>query len=130
MPAERSTLALFLVLVLAALAAVACPVPAFAQSATGTIEGTIVDQSGALLPGVTVTISEVDTGAQRVAVTDANGIFSAPLLTVGVYNLTAELAGFQSQKQPEIKLTIGQTVTMRLEKGANAGAEAHPGTAG
>ena len=41
--------------------------PALAQSATATIEGTIVDQSGALLPGVTVTITEVDTGTQRVA---------------------------------------------------------------
>jgi outer membrane receptor protein involved in Fe transport len=123
MPAERSTLALFLILVVAALAAVTSPAPAFAQSATGTIEGTIVDQSGALLPGVTVTINEIDTGAQRVAVTDANGIFSAPLLPVGVYNLTAELAGFQSRKQPEIKLTIGQTVTMRIEMAVNAVAE-------
>ena len=49
--------------------------------------------------------------------TDASGVFSAPLLPVGVYNLTAELAGFQTQKQPEIKVTIGQTVTLRLEMG-------------
>ena len=59
-----------------------------------TIEGTVVDQSGALLPGVTVTMTEADTGTQRVAVTDAERRFSAPLLAVGVYNLSAELAGF------------------------------------
>src|SRR4051794_8037304 len=112
MPADRSAFRSFLIVLLAALGAVASVAPAFAQSATATIEGTIVDQSGALLPGVTVTIAEVDTGTQRVVVTDANGVFSAPLLPVGVYSLTAELAGFQTQKQPEIKVTIGQTITL------------------
>ena len=111
------------ILLLAACAGFLSVVPAAAQSATGTIDGTVVDQSGALLPGVTVTLTEADTGAQRVAVTDANGLFSAPVLPVGVYNLTAELAGFLTQKQPEIKLTIGQTVTLRIEMGVSGVAE-------
>ena len=123
MPADRSAFRSFFIVVLAACALVAPVAPAFAQSATATIEGTIVDQSGALLPGVTVTITEVDTGTQRVATTDASGVFSAPLLPVGVYSLTAELAGFQTQKQPEMKVTIGQTITLRLEMGVNAVAE-------
>ena len=114
MPADRSALRSLFIAVLAACAAMASVAPASAQSATATIEGTVVDQSGALLPGVTVTITEVDTGTQRVAVTDASGVFSAPLLPVGVYNLTAELAGFRTQKQPEIKVTIGQTIKLRL----------------
>jgi hypothetical protein len=112
-----------LILTLTACAALVSAVPGAAQSASGTIEGATVDQSGALLPGVTVTLTEADTGAQRVAVTDANGLFSAPLLPVGVYNLTAELAGFVTQKQPEIKVTIGQTVTLRLEMGVSGVAE-------
>jgi outer membrane receptor protein involved in Fe transport len=105
------------VLILAGLAVSGGFIPidrAWAQSATGTIEGTIVDPSGAVVPGVTVTVTEVDTGVQRVAVSDDNGSFSAPLLPVGVYNLTAELAGFGTQKQAEIKVTIGQTATLRL----------------
>jgi outer membrane receptor protein involved in Fe transport len=123
MPADRRASRSFVILLLAVCAALAPARPLFAQSATATIEGTIVDQSGALLPGVTVTITESDTGTQRVAVTNASAFFSAPLLPVGVYNLTAELAGFQTQKQPEIKLTIGQTVTLRLEMGVSAVAE-------
>ena len=123
MPADRRASRSFVILLLAVCAALALARPLFAQSATATIEGTIVDQSGALLPGVTVTITEADTGTQRVAVSNASGLFSAPLLPVGIYNLTAELAGFQTQKQPEIKLTIGQTVTLRLEMGVSAVAE-------
>ena len=68
-----------------------------------------------------MTLVEAETGAQRVTVTDADGRFSAPLLPVGVYNLTAELAGFSAQKQPEIKVTIGQTITLRLRDGRERG---------
>ena len=54
---------------------VATPASASAQSATGTIEGTIVDQCGALMPGVTVTVVQPATGMTRTAVTDENGVF-------------------------------------------------------
>ena len=61
------------------------PRMAAAQSPTGSIEGTIVDASGAVLPGVTVTLVQADTKITRVAVSDGNGLFNAPLLPVGVY---------------------------------------------
>ena len=108
-------------LVLSALLAGAAP--AAAQSPTGTVEGTVVDESGALIPGVTVTLAEANTGTQRVTVTDADGHFAAPLLPVGVYNLTAELAGFVSQKRNEIRVTIGQSIALRLQMGVSGVAE-------
>ena len=86
-----------------------------AQSATGSIEGTIVDQTGALMPGVTVTVVQPATGITRTAVTDANGIFSLPLLPVGVYDVTTELAGFTARKIPELSLTVGQTLTLKIQ---------------
>src|SRR5258708_12073455 len=77
------------------------------QAVNGTIEGTIKDASGGLLPGVTVTVHNTDTGAERVVVTDANGLYRAPLLPLGTYQVTAELSGFKKQQQTGIPITAG-----------------------
>ena len=69
------------------------------------MKGTIKDASGGLLPGVTVTVHNTDTGAERVVVTDANGIYRAPLLPLGSYQVTAELAGFKKLQQTQIPIT-------------------------
>ena len=53
-------------------------IPAVAQTVTGTMNGTVTDKSAATLPGVTVTIRNVDTGLERVLVTDKAGFFNAP----------------------------------------------------
>jgi outer membrane receptor protein involved in Fe transport len=103
--------------------AVCAPQSARAQSATGSIEGTIVDQTGALMPGVTVTIVHTATGTTRSAVTDENGVFRIPLLPVGVYELTSELSGFRARKLPEIGLTVGQTISLRIQMAVSGVAE-------
>jgi len=63
------------------------------QAINGTIEGTITDQSGAAVPGVTVTISNIDTGDSRVVVSNESGVYRAPLLPLGRYKVSAELQG-------------------------------------
>src|SRR5215208_7163659 len=88
---------------------------ASAQSVTGSIQGTVVDQSGAVLPGVTVTVTNTATGATRTAVTDTAGMFRAELLPVGPYDLSAELSGFMPRKQADINLTVGNVLTFRIE---------------
>ncbi len=113
-------------LITCALAAlvIATPVtPALAQSATGSIEGSIVDQTGAAMPGVTVTVIQTATGVTRTAVSDDNGLFRIPLLPVGVYDVTADLSGFSSRKLPELMLTVGQTVTLRIQMAVSGVAE-------
>src|SRR6266540_6135110 len=72
--------------------------PATAQSVTGSIQGSLVDQSGAVLPGVTVTLTHTATGTMRTAVTDTTGTSRAELLPVGQYSLSAELPGFTTRK--------------------------------
>src|SRR5438034_1750402 len=88
-----------------------CCAPAAAQStaANGSIEGTITDASGGVLPGVTVTVTNVETGAERSVVTNELGLYRAPLLPLGTYRVVAELQGFKKFEQTGVQLSVGQT---------------------
>ena len=97
-------LALRFVFVVFALSTVA----AFAQDTTGTILGTITDSSGAVLPGVTITVKNTDTSQTRVAVSDAAGRYRMPLLPPGHYEVAAQLSGFQTLVRSGITLTVGE----------------------
>ncbi len=98
--------------------------PAFAQSTAinGTIEGTVSDDQGAVLPGVTITVSNLDTGDNRVVVTNERGLYRAPLLSLGTYRVVAELQGFKKFEQTGVSLRAGQTavIDVRLTVGAIA----------
>ncbi len=102
-----------------ALLSVLLSVPAFAQSqaANGAIEGTVTDATGGVLPGVTVTITNTDTGTERVVVTNEIGLFRAPLLPLGTYNVVAELQGFKKFEQTGIKLSVGETAVVKAALG-------------
>jgi outer membrane receptor protein involved in Fe transport len=110
------------VIVFLFLAALA-PSTALAQSATGSIEGTVTDGSGAVLPGVTVTVRHQATGVSREVVANAQGLFHAPVLPVGNYSVQADLAGFKTFKQQDLVLTVGQTLTLTIQLGVAALAE-------
>jgi hypothetical protein len=86
------------------------PVPAFAQSTTGSISGVIVDQSKSVLPGVTVEVRNMDTGAARSLVTDESGRYRALSLPPGRYRVHVELAGFQAVDVNDIVVQIGRDV--------------------
>src|SRR5437870_10635933 len=77
--------------------------PALAQTLTGSVAGTIKDEQGAILPGVTVTL----TGKQgsSTQVTDTTGSFRFPALEVGTYSLAAELSGFSKSLTPGIQIS-------------------------
>ena len=96
------------VLILLALA-VLSSVPLVAQTVTGTMQGTVTDKSGAALPGVTVTIRNVDTGLERVVVTSPAGAYSAPFLPVGRYNVSADLSGFSPMRHNNVGVELNQT---------------------
>src|SRR5713101_5096568 len=76
----------------------------FAQGgATGAITGTAQDSSGAVIAGATVRIINQDTDVlSRTTKTDANGLFTATLLPVGIYTVTINSAGFQEGKFADI----------------------------
>src|SRR3954470_8340194 len=92
----------------------ALPVSAQSQAVNGTIEGIVKDTSGAALPGVTVTVTNTDTGAQRIVISGEEGTYRAPLLPLGRYDVIAELQGFKKFEQKGITLSAGQTALINV----------------
>src|SRR5574341_121003 len=95
------------------LALLSAPPLAYAQSQAinGTIEGVVRDATGATLPGVSVTVTHLASGASRVATTGRDGAYRVLLLPLGDYRVRAELAGFKVVEQTGIVLSAGQTLT-------------------
>jgi protocatechuate 3,4-dioxygenase beta subunit len=79
-----------------------------AQAVTGTILGAVTDTTGAVMPGVTVTLTNAGTGLVRVVVTDSNGEYTAPSLPTGRYIVKAELPGFKTVNVPDADLGVDQ----------------------
>ena len=86
---------------------------AVAQTALGTLRGNAVDEQGAALPGVTVTAKELQTNTVSTAVSGGHGEYFLTNLRPGKYEVTAELSGFQSYRQP-LELRVGEDVTVNF----------------
>ena len=95
-------------------AALAVPVRAQSQATTGVIEGTVLDESGAAVPGATVTVRNTATNFERSLTTDSDGRFRGLLLPLGPYRVTVTMAGFATLVRDGINLAVGQTVTLPL----------------
>ena len=99
---------------------------AFAQVAaaqtSGRLAGTVLDASGGVLPGVTVTATNEGTGAALTEVTNGVGAFTFPNLPVGSYKVHVELAGFKAATFNQVIINVGQeySLTARLEVGSLA----------
>lgn len=88
-------------------------VAAWAQEPTGTVSGKITDQTGALIPGATVTATGAD-GKQVSATSDQGGTFSLHSLPAGSYTVSATANGFAQYTQQGITLTPGHTLTLNM----------------
>ena len=82
-----------------------------AQLSTAAINGTVHDPSGAVIPGATITLVEVETGVRRVATSNGAGTYVFTSLTPGRYTLEGSATGFQPEKIAEFVLAVGQTGT-------------------
>ncbi|HYL39472.1 MAG TPA: carboxypeptidase regulatory-like domain-containing protein, partial [Bryobacteraceae bacterium] len=81
---------------MAVLALVAAGIPLYGQAATGAISGTVTDTSGGIIAGAAVTITNTATNASRQTAANAQGIYSAPALEAGEYQVRVEVAGFRT----------------------------------
>ncbi|HYL78929.1 MAG TPA: carboxypeptidase regulatory-like domain-containing protein [Bryobacteraceae bacterium] len=98
----------------------ACAAALVAQDITGSIVGTVLDATGAAVPGVTVTITNTDRNAVlRSTTADSSGNYSVPLLPVGHYAITFEAKGFKKSTVKDIELNVNDKLTVngKLEVG-------------
>lgn len=86
-----------------------------AQSASATLSGTVEDPQGALVPGVTVAILNLDTSLQRQTVTNESGSYTFLLLPPGRYTLTAEGKGFAKLQVPDLVLNVGDQKALNIQ---------------
>jgi hypothetical protein len=82
---------------------------ATAQERFGTLQGRVTDQQGAAIPGVTVTVTNTQSGDVRTFVTDTNGMWVAPDLNPGRYTVRYELTGFAPVERADINVLLGRT---------------------
>jgi len=89
--------------------------PLHAQVAgTASIQGTISDPSGAVLPNATVVLTNTATQVQRTATADASGLYSFPNIDIGTYNMTVTAQGFQTYTRTGIVLEVGSNTAINV----------------
>src|SRR5260221_11171752 len=93
-----------------------------AQAFRGAISGRVVDSTGAVLPGVTITATNNATGVSRTTNTSATGDFSLPDLALGVYKVEFSLQGFQTQTAT-LEVTVSRISTVDVKLGLSQVAE-------
>jgi hypothetical protein len=92
-----------------AIALMASPTLGWAPRTTGDIRGVITDESGAVLPGVTVTLRGPAVQGTPTTVSNESGVYRFPNLAPGIYEIEVELAGFGNKKQTDIPVALGAT---------------------
>lgn len=88
--------------------------PAVAQVGRTELRGTVVDEQGGVLPGVTVVLTEQNTGFTREVISSGDGSFFAAQMLIGVYTISAALPGFSTFERTDYDLRVGQTSTLEV----------------
>ena len=87
------------------------------SATTGALNGRVLDTSGAVLPGVTVTITSPSLMGARTATTNDEGLYRFPAIPPGEYSIAYELSGFSTLKREGIRVGLGFTATVNVELG-------------
>src|SRR5579875_919072 len=87
--------------------------PAWAQ-VEASITGVIIDSSGAVIAGATVSVKNLENGFTRKAITNEAGRYDLPSLPLGRYDVTAEMKGFKSEVKTGVTLVVGQQAVVDL----------------
>lgn len=105
------------------LTALVAAMPAFSQAgSTGRITGAVSDQTGGVLAGATVSVTDTQRGTSRTLTTDQAGAYNAPELTPGTYTVKAQYAGFKATERQNVVVEVGKEyrVDLVVEPGAQS----------
>src|SRR5438093_11785445 len=89
---------------------------AYSQAPTATISGIVRDQTGAVLPGVSIQVVNRETGSVRMAMTDEAGRYRVPALEAGTYAIEGTLTGFRKVVKEGVAMTVGSQAVVDLTK--------------
>src|SRR5436190_14525294 len=109
----------FKVIVLALVALFATSALASAQSQTGEVFGRVTDSTGAVLPGVTVTLTGPVLLQPLTAVTSETGTYQFPRLEIGTYTVKFELVGFKTVVREDVRVTVGFSAQINAQLGVS-----------
>src|SRR5690349_7320132 len=92
----------------------------FAMAQTGSIQGTVTDTAGAVVPGAEITVRSLASNATRTANSSDTGAYSIPNLEVGAYEVTVKMATFKTFRASPVDISVAQALSLnpRLEPGA------------
>ncbi|HEY3350353.1 MAG TPA: TonB-dependent receptor [Thermoanaerobaculia bacterium] len=97
--------------------------PASGQTVAGTLHGMVTDPGGGPLPGASVVVRALETGFERRLVTNDRGFYSAPLLQIGVYRVTASLPGFGTVTRERVEVSLNATAIANFTLSQRTAAE-------
>lgn len=92
-----------------------CSVQAFSQSSNASLSGIVMDETGGVMPGVSVTATNTATGIVDTVISNSAGVYNFPSLLPGVYKVSAEQPGFQTKTFTEVKLGNAAQVQLNFE---------------
>ncbi len=119
-----------LLLAFCMLATGALPVMAQSQASTGQISGAVTDSAGAAVADAIVKATNTQTGLERTANTNDDGLYQIVLLPPGMYNVSAEASGFSAATVTNVEVVVGRTVNVNITLGASGVQEVVQVTAG
>ena len=102
-------------LVLALLVGVGCTASVFAQATDGGINGKVVDESGAVISGASVKVTNMETGYSTTATADASGLFRINYLPVGKYSISAEASGFKTTSIDNVGIALNSFIDVTIK---------------
>src|SRR6266849_7982729 len=88
--------------------------PLFSQGSSGRILGTSTDQSGGVISGATVTVTDTERGVSKILTTNEPGEYNAPTLIPSTYKVRVEIKGFKTVERQNVVLEVGKEVRVDL----------------